>query len=286
VRTFPTLAPLREAPLLSDEARSEIARHLNVAPAGRVAGVLLGEPSGEGVRIDVAIRASQVEQYGAEPVLSREVWDAAYAAWDGSGRRIIGWYHSHPPLDPTVMEYDRLLHRALFPERSAVALVLDPWSGQGRWFGWTAGSSDDLSQFESHFVSGHRSAAMGLVVAGLIAAAAAGFGISTAVGHGRGSPDDQQLRAALQRTEGDVAAAQGEIADLHRQLSAVQQELQATRQPTVVMYRVQPGDSLSRLAQAFYGDRSRWKRIFTANRAVITDPNLLPAGIRIAIPLR
>lgn len=47
---------------------------------------------------------------------------------------------------------------------------------------------------------------------------------------------------------------------------------------------VQPGDSLSSLARAYLRNPERWKRIYRANQATIRDPNVLSAGMVLAIP--
>jgi nucleoid-associated protein YgaU len=49
-------------------------------------------------------------------------------------------------------------------------------------------------------------------------------------------------------------------------------------------YEVQKGDSLSKIAQKFYGDASLYPRIFDANRDSIKDPNQIRIGQKIRIP--
>jgi len=50
-------------------------------------------------------------------------------------------------------------------------------------------------------------------------------------------------------------------------------------------YTVQPGDTLSSIAQKVYGDSSRWHEIYIANTQVIgNDPNVLPVGKALYIP--
>ncbi|MBR8837150.1 MAG: LysM peptidoglycan-binding domain-containing protein [Stigonema ocellatum SAG 48.90 = DSM 106950] len=52
-------------------------------------------------------------------------------------------------------------------------------------------------------------------------------------------------------------------------------------------YTVQPGDSLSAIAQKFYGDGSEqsWRKIYDANQAVIgPDPNQIQVGMVLIIP--
>ncbi len=48
-------------------------------------------------------------------------------------------------------------------------------------------------------------------------------------------------------------------------------------------YVVRPGDTLSRLAQSFYGSASRWTELLAAN-PFLTDPNRLLTGTVLTIP--
>ena len=50
------------------------------------------------------------------------------------------------------------------------------------------------------------------------------------------------------------------------------------------VYVVQPGDSLSKIAKEVYGDGSRWRRIFEANRDRISDPSMIHPGQELRIP--
>jgi Dyp-type peroxidase family len=51
-----------------------------------------------------------------------------------------------------------------------------------------------------------------------------------------------------------------------------------------VEYVVQPYDTLSAIAERFYGDASQWPRIFAANRGQISDPNVIYPGQVLHIP--
>jgi nucleoid-associated protein YgaU len=51
-----------------------------------------------------------------------------------------------------------------------------------------------------------------------------------------------------------------------------------------VVHVVAAGDSLGSIAVRYYGDSSRWQRIYEANRGVIPDPNALAIGTRLNIP--
>ncbi len=54
--------------------------------------------------------------------------------------------------------------------------------------------------------------------------------------------------------------------------------------PVIRKYTVQPGDSLSKIAQQFYGKASLWTIIFNANRDIISNPRLLHPGQVLVIP--
>ncbi len=49
-------------------------------------------------------------------------------------------------------------------------------------------------------------------------------------------------------------------------------------------HTVQKGDTLYKIARAYYNDQSRWKDIYAANRAEIGDPNQIRVGQRLTIP--
>jgi hypothetical protein len=48
---------------------------------------------------------------------------------------------------------------------------------------------------------------------------------------------------------------------------------------------VKPGDTLSAIAEEFYGDPDRYRRIFQANRHILEDPDVIVPGQELRIPL-
>jgi nucleoid-associated protein YgaU len=54
--------------------------------------------------------------------------------------------------------------------------------------------------------------------------------------------------------------------------------------PYTQTYVVQSGDSLSKIAQRFYGDGSLYNKIFEANRDILKDPNKISPGQKLRIP--
>jgi LysM domain len=49
-------------------------------------------------------------------------------------------------------------------------------------------------------------------------------------------------------------------------------------------YKVQPGDSLSKIAKEFYGNANEYNRIFEANRNQLKDPDKVQVGQELVIP--
>lgn len=49
-------------------------------------------------------------------------------------------------------------------------------------------------------------------------------------------------------------------------------------------YKVQAGDTLSKISKQFYGDANQYMRIFEANRDKLDDPNKIQPGQQLVIP--
>ena len=49
-------------------------------------------------------------------------------------------------------------------------------------------------------------------------------------------------------------------------------------------YTVKPGDSLSKIAQQFYGNASEYNKIFEANRDKLSNPDKIQVGQELVIP--
>ena len=58
----------------------------------------------------------------------------------------------------------------------------------------------------------------------------------------------------------------------------------ANPKPEAVFYTVEKGDSLSKIAQAQYGDPMKYQQIFEANRPMLKDPDEIYPGQKLRIP--
>lgn len=87
------------------------------------------------------------------------------------------------------------------------------------------------------------------------------------------SADDNELERLRQR-----------INDLERNNAAQQAAPTPQAAPQQRTYTVQSGDTMRRIAQRFYGDEMKWKRIYEANRGTISNPDLIYPGQEFIIP--
>jgi len=58
----------------------------------------------------------------------------------------------------------------------------------------------------------------------------------------------------------------------------------AANNPYTQTHVVQSGDTLSKIAQKYYGDPSLYNQIFEANRDILKDPNKIFPGQKLKIP--
>ena len=58
----------------------------------------------------------------------------------------------------------------------------------------------------------------------------------------------------------------------------------AAENPYTQHHVVVKGDTLSKIAQQYYGDAALYPQIFEANRDVLTDPNKIRPGQKLRIP--
>ncbi len=63
--------------------------------------------------------------------------------------------------------------------------------------------------------------------------------------------------------------------------SDVQSGVEST---AVKIYEVKPGDTLSKIAKAEYGDANAYNKIFEANTDILKNPNTIFPGQKLKIP--
>ena len=51
-----------------------------------------------------------------------------------------------------------------------------------------------------------------------------------------------------------------------------------------IIHKILSNDNLSKISNKYYGDATKWGKIYQANKEVITDPNNLKVGQELLIP--
>jgi nucleoid-associated protein YgaU len=93
---------------------------------------------------------------------------------------------------------------------------------------------------------------------------------------------EQQAREEMRE---ELARTRREMHELRRQYETeVAKQAQAHAEAEQWTYTVVPGDTLSGIAQRFYGNAGEWHRIHEANRDKIQNPNLIYPGQTFVIP--
>ena len=89
-----------------------------------------------------------------------------------------------------------------------------------------------------------------------------------------GTTDSEETREKVVRLVGNVHGV-GQVDD----------QLQVARPaPETRFYTVKRGDTLSKIAQAHYGDATQYPRIFAVNRPLLRDPDEMYPGQTLRIP--
>lgn len=74
------------------------------------------------------------------------------------------------------------------------------------------------------------------------------------------------------------------IFDLQKRVEQLEKRHIATQADTQILFTVQAGDSLRKIAEKVYGDARKWPLIFNANRNQLSNPDALKNGMKLIIP--
>ncbi|MBK9030859.1 MAG: Mov34/MPN/PAD-1 family protein [Myxococcales bacterium] len=107
-----------------------------------IGGVLVGEvlhdDSGPYLNIETTIDALHADEKGAELTFTHATWDHIHKEMDTrhQGKRVVGWYHTHPGFGVFLSDRDQFIHKSFFNLPFQVALVYDPKSKEHGVFSW------------------------------------------------------------------------------------------------------------------------------------------------------
>jgi proteasome lid subunit RPN8/RPN11/LysM repeat protein len=269
----------------TDVLLDEIETHAFSDPHSEVGGVLVGTLDEHGARIFAALPALKAIGEQTNITFTHEVWDEVLNVIDADypGQHIVGWYHTHPGFGLFLSEYDMFIHRNFFTDHRMVALVIDPLAGELGWFEWKGdeillqerrptlrpalGAENVYGTSSSAPAPARRNrpAALLAIPAVILMGAIGGYLL------GSHSAD---LTVATQSS--DLATARSQALAVQSQSDQLSRQLAATKTAnpvlavptgavTSIAYRVQPGDTLWRVAQGLYGDGHDYLRILKTN---------------------
>jgi len=104
----------------------------NAETTREVGGILVGDvlkdKNGPFIKVDHVIEALHAEEKGTELTITHETWNHIHEQMDKthSGKRILGWYHTHPNFGIFLSEQDQFIQQSFFNLAFQVALVYDP----------------------------------------------------------------------------------------------------------------------------------------------------------------
>lgn len=149
VREWPGPASLRTAGFQVVVRRSvlnDVHAHAHSSLDAEICGVMVGDvvrdDRGPFVYIEASIRGEFALSQSAAVTFTADTWTYMQDILDKQhpGKRIVGWYHSHPGFGIFLSEMDLFIHRHFFNLAWQVALVYDPIRSEEGMFIWRSGT--------------------------------------------------------------------------------------------------------------------------------------------------
>lgn len=114
----------------------------NANDSREVGGILVGDvlrdENGPFLRVDDVIEALHAEESGTELTITHATWNHIHEQMDTTftGKRILGWYHTHPNFGIFLSERDQFIQQSFFNLPFQIALVYDPVRKTHGVFSW------------------------------------------------------------------------------------------------------------------------------------------------------
>jgi len=120
---------------MSPEAHGRIAEHATSNTRIELCGVLVGQVLRDSLGlflvIEDIVRGKDADNHPARVTFTQQTWAQIFSELDREhqGRRILGWYHTHPGFGVFLSPMDRFIQENFFNLPWQVAFVVDPLSG-------------------------------------------------------------------------------------------------------------------------------------------------------------
>jgi proteasome lid subunit RPN8/RPN11 len=133
--------------VIARSALNDMHRHGRSQRDVEVCGVLVGnvyhDDNGPYLYIEANIKGDHAAGKTAQVTFTAETWNHINDEMERNfpGRKILGWYHTHPGFGIFLSEMDLFIQNNFFPEPWQVAYVYDPKSGEDGIFVWKNGQA-------------------------------------------------------------------------------------------------------------------------------------------------
>lgn len=132
---------------LASDVYQIVCEHLGSDLENELGGFLIGEvhtdpEAGRTVAvIDSCTKAAHTEASATRLRFGNDTWLDLQEQMETqfAGKKLIGWYHSHPRMSVFFSSYDLFIHKSFFREPWQVGLVVEPERGHGGFFRWRDG---------------------------------------------------------------------------------------------------------------------------------------------------
>jgi proteasome lid subunit RPN8/RPN11 len=136
--------------VITPDVLLQTSRHVAQTLAHEMGGFLLGNryrcpnTGREYIIIDQYVETDSPERTDVSYTFTHEVWGQLEDKLTSKyyGKKLVGWYHSHPRMSIFLSEHDIAIHRERFAEPWMVALVLEPAKHMAGFFVWSNGKID------------------------------------------------------------------------------------------------------------------------------------------------
>ena len=134
--------------VIRQSVMNSVREHAHSSLKAEICGVLVGDvyrdDQGPFVYVEAAIRGEFAASQLAGVTFTAETWTHMQGVLDKEhpGKKIVGWYHSHPDFGVFLSEMDLFIHRHFFNLPWQLALVCDPIRSEDGLFVWKKGQPE------------------------------------------------------------------------------------------------------------------------------------------------
>ena len=151
---FPAAYPCADFRVwIAPDAHQRILAHAQTSTKVELCGVLIGEVQrdafGPFAIIEDIIEGKHTHNQGAQVTFTQDTWSHIFAEADQQhhGKRIIGWYHTHPGFGIFLSPMDMFIQDNFFNLPWQVAFVVDPLADKEGLFVWRNGKATPAVQY-------------------------------------------------------------------------------------------------------------------------------------------